>query len=394
MIPVPKGYSFSAAAAGFKYSDRNDLALIHSEVPASAAGVFTTNRFQAAPVTVCKDILEKKQQVRTLLINAGQANACTGEDGIVDCKVTTEMVAKAIGVETEDILPASTGVIGPRFDLEVWKNSIPSLSEALGRTDPVKAAKAMMTTDSFPKLSWGKVESQSGTVRLLGMCKGAGMICPKMATMLGFVICDADVDPQWWREALSRCIKKSFNCVTVDGDTSTNDCVIALANGESGVKIESEEAKQALETALLEICQALSYMIIQDAEGGTKVMSISVSGAESDEDAELVARAVGNSPLVKTAIFGEDPNWGRIVAAAGRSEADFDPDMLTLSFGDIVIFEKGRPVEGDMDSVLKPLMKRQDIEVNISLGNGTGSSSLLASDFTHDYVSINADYRS
>ncbi|WP_027178551.1 bifunctional glutamate N-acetyltransferase/amino-acid acetyltransferase ArgJ [Maridesulfovibrio bastinii] len=394
MIPVPKGYKFSAAAAGFKYKDRNDLALICSDVPATAAGVFTTNRFQAAPITVCKANLEKDRKTRALMINAGLANACTGNEGIEDCRRTTEMVSKAIGIESCEILPASTGVIGNRFDLSVWEAAVPKIAEALGSTDAVKTAKAIMTTDTFPKLSWKKVDTANGSIRLLGMCKGSGMICPKMATMLGFVICDADVDPDWWQETLARCIQKSFNCVTVDGDTSTNDCVLALANGASGVKADSDTVKEALEQALLDICQALSYMIIQDAEGGTKVMSISVTGAESDEDAELVARAVGNSPLVKTAIFGEDPNWGRIVAAAGRSEADFDPDMLTLAFGDIIVFEKGCPIEGDIDAVLAPLMKKQDIAVNISLGNGTGKSSLLASDFTHDYVSINADYRS
>lgn len=394
MIPVPKGYNFSAVAAGFKYKDRNDLALICSEVPATAAGVFTTNKFQAAPILVCKDNLKKETKVRALLINAGQANACTGTDGIEDCRRTSRMVADSIGIESTQILPASTGVIGNRFDMSKWENAVPALSEALGKTDAVKAAKAIMTTDTFPKLSWKKVDTPDGTVRFLGMCKGSGMISPKMATMLGFLICDAEVDSKWWHEALTRCIQKSFNCVTVDGDTSTNDCVLALANGASGVKAESDETRNAIEQTMLEICQSLSYMIIQDAEGGTKIMSICVTGAESDEDAELVARAVGNSPLVKTAIFGEDPNWGRIVAAAGRSEADFDPDMLTLALGDIVIFEKGRPIEGDMDAILKPLMKKQDIQINISLGDGTGYSSLLASDFTHDYVSINADYRS
>lgn len=394
MIPVPKGYIFSVAAAGFKYKDRNDVALICSETPATAAGVFTNNKFQAAPITVCKEILEKDRKVRALLVNAGQANACTGADGIADCRFTTKAVAEAIGIESNKILPASTGVIGQRFDLKVWEKAVPELAESLGKTDAVKAAKAIMTTDTFPKLSWKKVDTKAGSIRLLGMAKGSGMISPNMATLLGFIICDAEVDPQWWQETLSSCIQKSFNCVTVDGDTSTNDCVLALANGASGVKIDSEETRLALKKAILEICQSLSYMIIQDAEGGTKVMSISVTGAESDEDAELVARAIGNSPLVKTAIFGEDPNWGRIVAAAGRSEADFDPDLLTLSFGDIVVFEKGRPIEGDIDAVLKPLMTRQDILINVSLGDGTGRSSLLASDFTHDYVSINADYRS
>ena len=394
MLQTPKGYTFAALEAGFKYTGRNDLALILSDVPAIAAAVFTKNKFQAAPVTVGKEILSESKQVRGAIINAGLANACTGEEGIADCRESLILAAKYLGINDRDLLPASTGVIGPRFNMDKWREAASKLKKAIVDNDPVKAAKAIMTTDKFPKLAWGEIECDGKPVRILGMCKGAGMISPDMATMLGFVTCDAEVDPEWWQEALRRCIDKSFNCITVDGDTSTNDTVIAFANGASEVKADSEVKKTALEALLLDICQQLSYMIVQDAEGGTKVMHINVTGAASDEDAELIARAVGNSPLVKTALFGEDPNWGRIVAAAGRSGAEFNPDTLTLSFGKIVVFEKGKPLEGDIDALLEPIMRKQDIQVNINLGDGQGSSILQASDLTREYISINADYRS
>ncbi|MBI9112073.1 bifunctional glutamate N-acetyltransferase/amino-acid acetyltransferase ArgJ [Maridesulfovibrio ferrireducens] len=394
MLSIPKGFKFSCINAGFKYINRNDLTLILSETPAAGAGVFTKNKFQAAPVTVCKETLSNSPYVRGALINAGQANACTGAEGITDCKKTLELVAKGLNLKSSDLLPASTGVIGPRFDMDKWELAAPRLVETLGESNPVQAAKAIMTTDKFPKLAWGSVESENGSAQILGMCKGAGMICPDMATMLGFIICDAEVDPVWWQEALKRCIDKSFNCITVDGDTSTNDSVMAFANGASNYKADSPETQDALEAALLDVCQSLSYMIVQDAEGGTKVMSIKVSGARSDDDAKLIARAIGNSPLVKTALFGEDPNWGRIVAAAGRSGAEFNPNMLTLRFGKITVFKEGKPVEGDLDALLDPIMRKQDIEIIIDLGDGDGTARLMASDLTNEYISINADYRS
>lgn len=394
MLKIPTGYKFTALEAGFKYSGRNDLALILSEVPAVAAAVFTKNKFQAAPVTVGKEILAESQIVRGALINAGLANACTGAEGIEDCRESLIQTAKYLGLNSRDLLPASTGVIGPRFNMEKWRQVAPKLKGVLTEIDPIKAAKAIMTTDKFPKLSWGEIVCDGKPVRMLGMCKGAGMISPNMATMLGVITCDAEVDPKWWQETLRRCIDKSFNCVTVDGDTSTNDTVMAFANGVSGVKADSKEKQDAVEELLLDICQQLSYMIVQDAEGGTKVMHIKVNGAASNDDAELMVRAVGNSPLVKTALFGEDPNWGRIVAAAGRSGAEFDPEKLTLSFGKIIVFEKGKPVEGDMDALLEPIMRKQDIEINITLGDGNGSSRLQASDLTREYININADYRS
>ena len=393
MTIVPKGYLFAVAAAGFKKADRNDLGLILSSGPAVAAGVFTTNRFQAAPVLVCKGILAESPVARAILVNSGQANACTGEEGLVNCRATLEMIARAARVEPSEVLPASTGVIGAQLKMDLWEAAGLKLAGSLGRATAMDVAKAMMTTDSFPKLAAKSVQLSGGEVRVLGMCKGAGMICPTMATMLGFVICDADVDPRAWREMLSFCADRSFNALTVDGDTSTNDTVIALANGASRVRAESKADLDALRQCLLSVCQELSYRIVQDAEGGTKVAHIHVRGAKSAQQAEAAARAVGNSPLVKTALFGCDPNWGRIIAALGRSGADFDPDQVVLTIGGVLVFEKGQPSPEDLDALLAPSMRHQDVRIELTIGQGRGAFTLLASDLSKRYVEINADYR-
>ncbi|GAB7022007.1 bifunctional glutamate N-acetyltransferase/amino-acid acetyltransferase ArgJ [Salidesulfovibrio brasiliensis] len=394
MTDIPKGFHFATAAAGFKKPGRDDLALIASDRPAAAAGVFTKNLFQAAPVLQCKAMLARTDRASAFLVNSGQANASTGEEGLNRCRETLNMVGKATGLPADEILPASTGVIGPQLIMEKWEAAVPALADTLGKASPEDAAKAIMTTDTVHKLASATVTLSGGTVRLLGMCKGAGMICPNMATMLGFICCDADVSPGRWRDMLAGCALKTFNHITIDGDTSTNDCVMGLANGASGVAVESDMDLDLLEQALMDLCRDLAYMIVRDAEGGTKVAHISVSGAMDDKQAELVARAVGHSPLVKTALFGCDPNWGRITAAAGRSGAMFDPSKLVLTIGGIAIYENGGPVSGDMDVLLEPVMAEADIEIGIDLGAGEGKYTLLASDLSREYVSINADYRS
>ncbi len=393
MIPIPQDFFFAVAAAGFKRPGRNDLAAILSGRPAVAAGVFTTNAFKAAPVLQCQEQLAAAPRARGLVVNSGQANACTGDEGRDNCRAGLKLAAKALGVKAQELLPASTGVIGAQLKMELWKEAMPALKKSLGQADVMDAARAIMTTDSFPKVAWRQVDLDGRTVTLLGLCKGAGMISPQMATMLSFLLCDADVETASWQELVAFCAEHSFNRVTVDGDTSTNDCLIGLANGASGAVVAGKEANAALRAAALEVCQSLAYKIVQDAEGGTKVARISVSGAASDRDAELAARAIGNSPLVKTALFGCDPNWGRIVAAVGRSGARFQADDLVLTLGGVGIFAKGRPAAGDLDGVLASVMQRQDIEIGVSLGRGKGAYTLLASDLTKKYVEINADYR-
>ncbi len=396
MTIVPKGYSFGVAAAGFKRADRNDLGIIVSHGEASAAGVFTTNRFQAAPVLVCKELLGERPLARALLVNSGQANACTGAEGLANCRETLAIAAtaaKALKIDAKDVLPTSTGVIGAQLKMDKWAAAAPQLAQSLGTASAMDVAKAMMTTDSFPKLVTRTLALPGGEVRVLGMCKGAGMISPKMATMLGFILTDADVEPKDWQEILSFAADRSFNALTVDGDTSTNDTVLALANGASRVAARDAKSLRLLRACVTELCQELSYRIVQDAEGGTKVAHITVRGAKSNAQAELAARAIGNSPLVKTALFGCDPNWGRIVAALGRSGADFEADAVVLKIGGILVFENGQPSPEDLDALLAPSMRHQDVEIELDLHAGRGSFTLLASDLTKRYVEINADYR-
>lgn len=394
MIHLPKGYTYAVAAAGFKKKGRHDLGLVISETEAACAGVFTTNLFQAAPVLACRRALAERVAVRALVVNSGQANACTGDQGLEDCQVTRAMIGKLAGVPAGSVLPSSTGVIGPRLKLDLWEEAMPLLKDSLGQVGPEAVAKAMMTTDKCHKLTSRSVALSGGEVRLVGMAKGAGMIGPNMATMLAFLLCDAEVEGQWWQDVLATEADRSFNRVIVDGDTSTNDTAIALANGASGVRAESGEDRMLLADAVRGVLFDLAYMLVEDAEGGTKVARIQVTGAANDADAELVARAVGTSPLVKTALFGEDANWGRVVCAAGRSGATFDPDAMTLHFGDVLVFAAGRPEPGDMDALLGPVMKAPEVPIRIDLGAGSGAFEVLASDLTRDYVSINADYRS
>ncbi|MEG6551802.1 bifunctional ornithine acetyltransferase/N-acetylglutamate synthase, partial [Desulfocurvibacter africanus] len=282
MIPVPKGFRFAASKAAFKREGRYDLAVMLSDTPAVAAGVFTTNRFQAAPVLQCIETLASRERVRGVVANSGQANACTGEQGLVNCRVSLEMAAGAVGVDMDELLPASTGVIGQHIKLDRWRAALLELEGSLGKVGPMEFTRAIMTTDKFPKLAWATIRHNGQVARVLGMAKGAGMICPNMATMLGFIACDADVEPGLWRDMLRQAVERSFNRITVDGDTSTNDCVLALANGASGLRIDpttEPDGRQALQTALSEVCEALAYMIVQDAEGGTKVVRIHIVGA-------------------------------------------------------------------------------------------------------------------
>ena len=393
MPNTPKGFLFAVADAGFRKKRRNDTALVLSLHPASAAGVFTLNRFCAAPVVVGKEILAQARTARGVLVNSGQANACTGDLGLKNCKSVLAMMAGALDLVPQDFLPASTGVIGEQFDMEKWDNVIPELVDNLGKNSAVDFAEAIMTTDAFYKLSSRQVNLAGGGVSLMGMAKGAGMICPNMATMISVVLCDARVEPELWQKLFSQAVSKTFNRVSVDGDTSTNDTVYGLANGASGVAA-TEEDIPALLDALTGVLGELAYMLVRDGEGATKVMHINVTGAKNDEQAELVARTIGHSPLVKTAIYGHDANWGRIVAAIGRSGADFDPNQVRVSLCGQEIFANGQPVDFDFDPVLEPLLKETDIAIDVVMGSGAGKYEFQSSDLGHAYIDCNASYRS
>lgn len=391
---LPKGFKAGAAAANFKKAGRDDLGLIVSDRPCVLAGMFTRNLFKAAPVLACQEILKTSSTARAVLANSGQANACTGEEGLDNCRATQNMVAEATGLEAQEILPISTGVVGAHLKMDLWRKAVPALAQSLGSRDAEGFTRAFMTTDAFPKFAMREVTLSGGTVRLTVMAKGAGMICPNMATMLCVALTDAAVEREPWQAMFGRAVDKTFNRVSVDGDTSTNDTILGLANGASGVAARTEADLALLEEALTAILGTVSHMLVMDGEGASKVIHISVSGARNDADAELVARSVGHSQLVKTAIYGGDANWGRIVTAVGYSGASFDPAKVGLHLCGVERFRLGRPVNDDQEGTLAELLKARDIAVDINLGDGPGSYTFQASDLGHEYVTLNSDYRS
>ncbi len=393
MLYIPRGYTFSSVEANFRYQDREDLALIFSHSEASCAAVFTKNRFQAAPILVAKEnLLKTKWKNQAIMINSGIANACTGEEGIKVCLESVRLLSRHLNIKEEMILPASTGVIGEQFDDKKWPPAISKLGEYLGKKDLVDVAQAILTTDTFPKIAFRRFEHEGHIATITGIAKGAGMICPNMATMLGFIISDLKISPEPWQGILTYAVNHSFNRISVDGDTSTNDCVIAMANGKSSVGVTPDILSQVREL-VTEVCLELAYQIVQDAEGGTKVIHLEVKGAEREEDAEILARAIAHSPLVKTALYGEDANWGRIVAAMGKTQARFIPEKVKVIIGDICIFEKGCGVKIDTDSLLVSKLKRQDITITIDLQMGEEGYWMLFADLTEEYVKINGCYR-
>ena len=391
---LPKGFRAGAAAANFKKAGRDDLGIIVSDTTAVLAGMFTQNLFKAAPVLVCQEILASRGTARAVLANSGQANACTGAEGLANCRATQAMVAGLTGLEADEILPLSTGVVGAHLKMDLWLDAVPKLVSNIGTRDAEGFTRAFMTTDAFPKFSMREVTLAGGTVRLTVMAKGAGMICPNMATMLCVALTDAKVARDPWQAMFGRAVEKTFNRVSVDGDTSTNDTILGLANGAAGVAAESAADLALLEEALTDILGTVSHMLVMDGEGASKVIHITVTGAASDDDARTVARSVGHSQLVKTAIYGGDANWGRIVTAVGYSGAKFDPSKVSMKLCGIERFRLGCPVNEDKEDALAELLKAKDVQVEIDLGGGSGFYNFPASDLGHEYVTLNSDYRS
>ncbi|CAK7045432.1 MAG: Arginine biosynthesis bifunctional protein ArgJ [Desulfovibrio sp.] len=393
MTATPKGFKLATINAGFRQKERPDIALLVSEYPAVTAATFTQAAFVAAPVIVARELMASGQVKRAVLVNTGHANACTGDEGVANCRETLHLAAKACDLNAAEILPASTGVIGEQMKMDLWAEAIPPLVAKLGTASVEEFANAMRTTDAFPKFGGATVELAHGTVTLAGMAKGAGMICPNMATMLCVVMCDAAIDAPAWQAMFRAGVEKTFNRVTVDGDTSTNDTVYGLANGASGVSVTADDLP-VLQDAVVKLLGDLAYMLVQDGEGATKVMRISVTGAENDADAEKIARTVGHSQLVKTAMYGKDANWGRIAAAVGRSGASFTPKDVRISLCGVEVFRDEQPTAPNFDAALKEPLQNRDIPIDIVVGAGNGTYTLLASDLTHKYVDINAEYRS
>ncbi len=392
-VTAPRGFRAAGVACGIKASGAPDLALIVSAAPASAAAVFTTNLAVAAPVIVSREHLDANQgRVRAIVTNSGCANACTGDAGLRVAQLMTAEVARALGCEAEEVLVASTGVIGVALDPRKVSDGIITAVEALTASGGADAARAIMTTDPFPKSFAVRVETKRGTFHVGGMAKGSGMIEPMLATMLGYVTCDAAIAPGLLRRALVDACDVTFNAITVDGECSTNDCVFALANGASGVEIEDDEYELLVE-ALRAVCLELALGIVRGGEGATKLVAVHVTGARTYDEAKLAARAIANSLLVKTAIHGADPNWGRLIAVAGRCGADFHLAGARVIIGDIVLFEQGRPFDERAPQAAEYLT-RDRLEITVDLGvGGPEDATIWTCDLSAEYVRINADYR-
>lgn len=394
---VVPGFRAAAVACGMRYRNRPDLALIAADSPAAAAGVFTTNRFTAAPVDVCRKHLHEPY-VRGILINAGIANACTGDEGLRLAAQMAAEGARALGVQAEEMLVASTGVIGQQLRMEPLLQALPELCQSLRADGWQDVARAIMTTDTVPKMASVKVDLCGKIVTIGGVAKGSGMIAPNMATMLAFVCTDAAVQPSVLHHWLLAGCRTSFNCITIDGDTSTNDCVLTMASGHAQNELldtlESEPSRQfgaALQAVLLDLAKQIVY----DGEGATKFIAIRVTGATDEAGAQAVATTIANSPLVKTAFFGEDANWGRVVAAAGRSGVPLVPERTTLFFDDICVFKSGMPLlDPETEKRASQVFKQKEIHLNLDLGMGDAEFIAYTCDLSYDYVKINASYRS
>jgi glutamate N-acetyltransferase/amino-acid N-acetyltransferase len=387
------GFVAGAIAAGLKKNGKKDLALIFSQVPACAAGVFTANEVQAAPVLVDKNRI-KSGRFQAIVANSGCANACTGKHGIEDAETEARAAAKALGIPEESVLVASTGVIGTRLNVPAIEAALPKLSGQLSEAGLYDVAKAIMTTDTFPKVvsREGRVGDKSFSV--VGVAKGAGMIHPDMATMLCFVCTDMGAEPHTLGNVLKKAVSASFNSITVDGDTSTNDTVIVLANGLSGLNLQQKACAEAFQEVLDEVLALLALQIVRDGEGATKLVSIEVKGAFSEEDAKRVANTVANSLLVKTAFFGEDANWGRIIAAAGRAGVSLDPDKIDIYFDDVCMVKDGLGCGKEAEQSATSVLKTDSFAITIDLKAGDESATVHTCDISTDYVIINADYRS
>jgi glutamate N-acetyltransferase/amino-acid N-acetyltransferase len=390
---ISKGFSFSGVAAGLKKNGQKDLGLIYSEVPASVAGVFTKNKVQAAPVLLDRERV-KKGVCRAVIANSGSANCCTGDQGMKDAISEARLAAEGLNISEELILVASTGVIGKPLALDKIEAAVPELVKSL-YSDGIKYfAAAIMTTDTVPKIVSKSGEIGGKVFSMTGVAKGAGMICPDMATMLCFVCTDAAVSPEFLKEALASSVDKSFNRITIDGDTSTNDTVLLMANGMSGAKIKNSSDKKYFAGLLDEVLMTLAKMVVKDGEGATKLVDIIVKGAASQDDAEKIAKTVANSNLVKTALFGEDANWGRIFAAAGRSGVEFDTGVVDIFFDDVMIVKNGMSCGDKAEAKATKVLKKPEFALTVDLKAGDGKASVLTCDFSIDYVKINADYRS
>lgn len=394
-VCAPKGFLAAAVNSQIKRGHRsNDLALIFSQVPAAACGAFTTNKIKSACVLVSMRHL-KNNRAQAIIANSQNANCCTGKQGLQDAYQTAEVTGRALNISPHNVLVASTGVIGKYLPMGKIINSIPPLVKLLSTQNGKDAAEAIMTTDTVRKEAAVRFKLGKKDVIIGGIAKGSGMICPDMATMLSFITTDALISPQALEVALKECVGKTFNRISVDGCMSTNDLVLALANGladNNEITLKTKAALDRFKSALFEATKALAKMIAADGEGATKLIEVCVNGAKNQRDAKLAARSVCNSSLVKTAVYGRDANWGRIAAALGASGAAVSGEKLSIYFNNVKILDNGKPSGAD-ENILKNILQNKEIKITADLGLGSSSVTMWTCDLSEEYVKINAKYR-
>ncbi len=385
------GFSASGIASGLKKNGALDLGLISCSVPASISGVFTRNRVQAAPV-----LLDKKNissgTCRAVVANSGCANCCTGKQGVDDAVETTRLAGIALGVEPEDVMVASTGVIGQPLNIDKIKDAFPALKDSLRSDGFTEFATSIMTTDTVAKVSAIQVDFEGNTFNVVGVAKGAGMIRPDMATMLCFVCTDIQANPNTLRRVLRPAVDASFNRITIDGDTSTNDTVLLMASGLS--QVAANRCMDLFQDAVNKVLLDLAVKLVRDGEGVNKLVTIEVNGAEGDLDARIIADTIAHSPLVKTAFFGEDANWGRLLMAAGRAGVPLDPYAVDVFFDSVCMVKDGMGTGQEAEDLATEVLKKDEFTVRLDLKQGQGQASVLTCDLSLDYIKINADYRS
>ena len=393
-VTSPRGFTAAAVAAEIKYIGRNDLTIVYSKVPAQAAAVYTLNQFKAAPLQVTEQNISNGM-AQAIVVNSGIANAGMGTEGMMQARQMSDWAADALGIAKDDVVVASTGVIGMPLPMDKVKAGIDKVSKALYADGGHDAARAIMTTDTVCKEMAVQLRINDKLVTIGAMAKGSGMIHPNMATMLGFITTDVNIENKALQAAFKANIDDSFNMVSVDGDTSTNDMVAILANGQAGNEILTEESADfpAFKQALREICIAMAQKIAGDGEGATKLVECTVTGAATREDARLAAKAIIASSLVKTAIYGNDANWGRIACAAGYSGAKFDPNKVNIFIGDVQVAQNGMGLEFD-EAKATEILKQKKVNILVKFNIGEEQATAWGCDLTYDYVSINADYRS
>ena len=395
LLPVP-GVRLGVAEAAIKKPGRKDVLLIELAPGSRVAGVFTKNAFAAAPVLLCRERLKTRKPIRALLVNSGNANAATGARGLQDARATTAVVARSLGISSGSVLPFSTGVIGQRLPVERFSKAVPQTVAGLSEDGWQDAARAIMTTDTVPKGASRRVKTSQGEITITGIAKGVGMMCPDMATLLAFIGTDAKLTPAAVKACLRDAVSVSFNCATVDGDTSTNDSCVLIATGQTGAhEIDTRHRDyRTIAAAIREVCIELAQAVVRDGEGATRFVTLEVGGARSVAEARKVAYSIAHSPLVKTALFAGDANWGRLVMAIGKSGVrGLNPDRISIALDDVKLLLRGEPHPAYREALGAAVLVKPEYRILVNLGRGKFGARIWTCDFSYDYVKINAEYR-